>query len=116
MGDIYSQDLIKKKPQISPTTNTVNKNNLEKVSVELPNTKLDSVKKDSTKTKKVFLDGKVKYKAKDYTKIDQKKKHIILYDNAELYYQDVELKSGIILLDYEKDEVYAGRIKDITGK
>ena len=33
-----------------------------------------------------------------------------------LYYQDIELKSGIIVMDYEKNEVYAGRIKDSTGK
>ena len=33
-----------------------------------------------------------KYKAKDYAKIDQKKKIITLYNEAELYYKDVELK------------------------
>ena len=117
LSDIYSQDINKKTPKVNPV-NTTNKtiNNLEKKPLVLKDSKHDSVNKDSSKTKKVFLDGKVKYKAKDYTKIDQKKKHIILYDNAELYYQDVELKSGIILLDYEKDEVYAGRIKDSTGK
>jgi hypothetical protein len=58
----------------------------------------------------------VKYKAAQYAKIDQKKKLITLYDKAELYYQDVELKAGIIVMNYEKNEVYAGRIKDLTGK
>jgi hypothetical protein len=29
--------------------------------------------------------------------INQKKKDITLYDKAELYYQDVELKAGIIV-------------------
>ncbi len=77
----------------------------------------DTVKKiDSIKPKKAFLDGKVKYKADKYAKIDQKKKLITLYDKAELYYQDVELTAGIIVMDYEKNEVYAGRIKDSTGK
>ena len=74
------------------------------------------VKKDSIKDKKTFLNSKVKYKADNYVKIDQKKKLITLYDKAELYYEDVELKSGVIVLDYEKNEVYAGRIKDSTGK
>jgi hypothetical protein len=32
-----------------------------------------------------------------------KRKLITLYDKAELYYQDVELKAGIVL-DYEKNE------------
>jgi lipopolysaccharide assembly outer membrane protein LptD (OstA) len=72
--------------------------------------------KDSVKDKKPFLEGKIKRKAVDYERIDQKKKQITLYNKAELYYQDIELKSGIIILDYEKNEVYAGRIKDSTGK
>ena len=111
--NVYCQDSpIKKtiiKPVTKPTTTAVEKNKPNPIVT-------DSIKKDSAKTKKAFLDGKVKYKAKEFTKIDQKKKNILLYDTAELYYQDVELKSGIILLDYEKDEVYAGRIKDSTGK
>ncbi|WP_194139761.1 putative LPS assembly protein LptD [Flavobacterium hungaricum] len=75
----------------------------------------DTIKLDTVKPKKTFLDGKVRYKAKDYAKIDQKNKLITLYNEAELYYKDVELKSGIIILNYEKDEVYAGRIKDSAG-
>ena len=111
--NVYCQDSpLKKtiiKPVTKPTTTAVEKNKPNPIVT-------DSINKDSAKTKKAFLDGKVKYKAKEFTKIDQKKKNILLYDTAELYYQDVELKSGIILLDYEKDEVYAGRIKDSTGK
>src|SRR5690606_41123905 len=53
--------------------------------------------------------------AKSYQKIDQKNKTLTLYDEAELYYKDIELKSGIIVLNYDKDEVYAGRIKDSAG-
>jgi hypothetical protein len=44
------------------------------------------------------------------------RKTITLYDKAELYYQDVELKAGIIVMNYETNEVYAGRIRDSTGK
>lgn len=72
------------------------------------------VKKDSTK--KPLLEGIVKRRAKDYEKLDQRKKRLTLYNEAELYYQDFELKSGIIVLDYNKNEVYAGRLKDSTGK
>ena len=75
----------------------------------------DTVKTDSIKPKPLLSD-KIKYKAETSTKIDQKKKLITLYDKAELYYQDITLTSGIIVMDYEKDEVYAGRIKDSTGK
>jgi lipopolysaccharide assembly outer membrane protein LptD (OstA) len=87
-------------------------------SVSLPKTIVDTTKvvisKDSIK-KKPILQDLVKRKAVDYEKIDQKKKQITLYNQAELYYTDIELKSGIIVLDYEKSEVYAGRIKDSLG-
>jgi len=77
----------------------------------------DSVVQDSVKNtvKPALLEDKIKYRADNYTKIDQKKKLITLYDKAELYYQDIELKAGIIIMDYEKNEVYAGRIKDSSG-
>lgn len=75
----------------------------------------DTVKNDSIKKKKPLLEGIVKRKAVDYEKIDQKKKQLTLYNQAELYYKDFELKSGIIVFDYEKNEVYAGRIKDSLG-
>ena len=80
-------------------------------------TEKDSTKKDTTPVsfKKALLDGKIKYKAEDYTTIDQKNKTITLYNKAELYYTDIELTSGIIVMNYEKNEVYAGRIKDSTG-
>ena len=112
-GNLYSQDINKKATLIS--SKKAPKSSPETL-VKSTEKQSDTIKKDSLKSKKAFLEGKVKYKAQNYTKIDQKKKHITLYDKAELYYQDVELKSGIILLDYEKNEVYAGRIKDSTGK
>lgn len=119
-GNLYSQDIKTKKTSL-PTVKQTDKPKLivadtvKTDSIKPKLTVVDTVKVDSIKPKKAFLDGKVKYKAKDYAKIDQKKKIITLYNEAELYYKDVELKSGIIVLNYEKDEVYAGRIKDSTG-
>jgi lipopolysaccharide assembly outer membrane protein LptD (OstA) len=75
---------------------------------------IDSTATDSVKTKPILAD-KIKYKAEEYAKIDQRKKHITLYDKSELYYQDIELKAGIIVIDYAKKEVYAGRIRDSLG-
>jgi len=92
-----------------------NQTDTKKTEKEVAVKELDTIKIDSTKKKKPLLDGKVKYKAEKYAKIDQKKKLVTLYDKAELYYQDIELKSGIIIFDYQKNEVYAGRIKDSTG-
>ena len=108
----YSQDLPKKTTEITPKnepeTLNVNVKNLVKVS--------DTIKKDTLKTKKALLEGKIKRTAVGYEKINQKKKQMTLYDKAELYYQDIELKAGIIVMDYEKNEIYAGRLKDSTGK
>ncbi|SEA31449.1 LPS assembly outer membrane protein LptD (organic solvent tolerance protein OstA) [Flavobacterium gillisiae] len=119
-ANLYSQDISKKttaitpKKQVDTSSLAINK---DKSSISALKKETDTLpKKDTIKPKKAFLDGKVKYKADQYAKIDQKKKLITLYDKAELYYQDVELKAGIIVMDYEKNEVYAGRIKDSTGK
>ena len=118
-GKLYSQDIKRKKTAIPTNKQT---DSFKKTVTPIKNTiatvekEIDTIKIDSVQPKKPFLDGKVKYKGNKYAKIDQKKKLITLYDKAELYYQDIELKSGIIVMDYEKNEVYAGRIKDSTGK
>lgn len=111
-GNLYSQDIKSQKNTLPSVKQTDKPVIIVKDTVKPV---IDTIKKDTIKPKKTFLDGKVKYVAKDYAKIDQKKKRITLYNEAELYYKDVELKSGIIVLDYEKDEVYAGRIKDSLG-
>ncbi len=91
-----------KNQETKPENDTVHELELQ---VKIP----DSLKK------KPLLESKIKRKAVDYEKFDQKKKLITLYNKAEVYYQDIELKSGIIVIDYNKSEVYAGRIKDSTG-
>lgn len=76
---------------------------------------VDSTLNDSTDQQQGFLLDKIKYKAKEYARLSQKDNKIYLYDEAEVYYQDTELKAGIIILDYVKNEVYAGRIKDTVS-
>jgi len=107
----YSQEPVVKPISVAAEKQsdslTINASELEKITA--------TKEKDSTKPKKPLLTDKIKYKAETSAKIDQKKKLITLYDKAELYYQDIELTAGIIIMDYEKQEVYAGRIKDSTG-
>ncbi len=76
----------------------------------------EAPKGDTLKKKKAFLEGIVHRKSKGYEKIDLRKKEMTLYDEAELYYKDIELKAGIIVLNYETNEVYAGRLKDSLGQ
>ena len=61
------------------------------------------------------MEAIVTYKAKDYTSINQKTQQIYLYNEAEIQYKDMDIKAGIIIIDYGKDIVYAGRLKDSTG-
>ena len=70
---------------------------------------LDSISKPIEK--KPLLLAEVEYKAKDCVQIDRKNNKLILYNEAELYYQDIELRAGIIILDYQTNEVNAGRIE-----
>lgn len=114
---LYSQD-IAKKTTVLPTkkqkdTSTTKAKNSENP-IPIVKSETDTIKKDSIQPK-AFLDGNVIYKSENYARIEQKKKLITLYDKAELYYKDIELKAGIIVMNYEKNEVYAGRIKDSTG-
>ncbi len=97
--------------QENPALNTVtlSKSDLKKVKDST------ATKVDTTKKNKPFLDGVVNMKSKDYEKLDQKKKTVTLHNEAEIYYTDFELKAGRIVLDYEKNLVYAGRLKDSAG-
>ncbi|MEX0273927.1 MAG: putative LPS assembly protein LptD [Flavobacteriaceae bacterium] len=75
----------------------------------------DSVATDSIRPRSGMLLDDILYKAKDSIKLSQKEQKIYLYNEAEIYYQDTELKAGIIVLDYVNNEVYAGRRKDSLG-
>lgn len=77
--------------------------------------KIDSLFKKDTLKKQGQLTDIVHYKAKDCVSISRKDSRIVLYDQAEVKYQDTELKSGIAVINYEQKEVYAGRIKDSVG-
>ena len=75
----------------------------------LEEVKIDSINKPFEK--KPLLLAEVKYTAKDCVRIDRKNNKLILFNEAELYYQDIELRAGIIILDYKTNEVNAGRIQ-----
>ena len=112
-GNLYSQEIKNKKKPLPAVKQTDKPKTV--VTDDVPPIVVDTIKLDTVKAKKNILDAVTKYKAKDYAKYDKKAKTLTLYNEAELYYKDVELKSGIIVLNLEKDEVYAGRIKDSAG-
>ncbi|MDU8887011.1 putative LPS assembly protein LptD [Yeosuana sp. MJ-SS3] len=74
----------------------------------------DSALQDSIRPKE-FLTDIVKYSATDYTSFNQREQKLYLYNNAHITYEDMDITAGIIVIDYNKNEVYAGRIKDSLG-
>ena len=112
----FAQELPKKKPpipvgQVKDSTNISIDSLLNK---PLNTKQIDSTKQDSVK-KTEFLKDIVKYRATDYVSINQKQQKIYLYNEAEVLYDDMEIKAGVIVIDYSKNLVYAGRLKDSTG-
>lgn len=114
-AETYSQEGKNKSTSIAAEKQPNTKKDSVSVSLSDITKSTDTTAQDTIKPKKTFLESRVKRKAVDYEKMDQKKKQLTLYNKAELYYQDFELKAGIIVMDYEKNEVYAGRIKDSAG-
>ena len=74
----------------------------------------DSLNTDGKEKKSILLDN-IKYDATDSITIDQNNNKIILYNNAKVIYGDIELTSGLIVLDYKENIVTAGRIDDGEG-
>ncbi len=75
----------------------------------------DSIKIDSILPPKEFLEDIIKRNAKDYISNDFNTHKATLYNEAEIYYQDIELKAGIIILDYKRNLAYAKGILDTLG-
>jgi lipopolysaccharide assembly outer membrane protein LptD (OstA) len=113
---IGTSQVLAQEPAIKPINITPEKQSDSIVisPIEIAQIAQDTTRKDTVK--KPLLTDKIRYKADDYVKMDDKNKTVTLHNQAELFYQDIELKSGIIVMNYEKDEVYAGRIKDSLGK
>ncbi len=67
----------------------------------------DTVKTDSVKPKKEQLTDVVDYYGEDYVYIDRKNNTVHMYNKAYIVYGDMRIDAGYIILDYNKNEVYA---------
>ena len=76
----------------------------------------DSLKNDTIKKPKNALEDIVKYKAKDSIVFNRVKNEIILYNETNVQYNDIDITAGVDVINYEKGEVYAGRLKDSLGE
>lgn len=74
----------------------------------------DSIQIDSIKPKEAIIDL-ITHVAKDYTTQNTTNKTVTLYNEAHIIYTDIDLKAGIIVIDYLKNTLFAKGIKDSTG-
>ncbi|MDO4880204.1 MAG: putative LPS assembly protein LptD [Capnocytophaga sp.] len=87
----------------------------DSISLKKDTISLDSIP-DSLSKKPAMLTDIVKYHAKDCVVISKAKKEILLYNQTNIAYADTDLKAGASVINYEKREAYAGRIKDSVGE
>lgn len=107
-GNVITSDSIPEKKSVIDMPKS---SEFEQLNTEV----IDTIKpKDSIITKETLTDV-VKYKAKDYIKINRRKQLMYLYDTAEINYGDVNIQAGKIIINYGKSEIYAFGIKDSTG-
>lgn len=68
---------------------------------------IDTTKTDSIKPNKELLEDVVDYYGEDYVYLDKKGNKVYMYNEAYVVYQDYRIDAGLIILDYNKNEVYA---------
>lgn len=69
----------------------------------------------SQKVKKEALEGIITHTADDYIRQDFVNNKITLYNNGYIKFKDIEVKAGIIIINYKSNMVFAKGIKDSTG-
>ena len=78
---------------------------------------IDTVTTDTVKAPKE--EGTIKdivdYYGEDYVLMNRKENKVYMYNKAYVIYQDMQIDAGIIILDLNKNEVYAKGIKDTAG-
>ncbi|CAL2085296.1 LPS assembly outer membrane protein LptD (Organic solvent tolerance protein OstA) [Tenacibaculum sp. 190524A02b] len=119
----YAQEFGKK--EVTPVQQPKKQINIVKDSVFKANEKeknllvkpKDSIVNDSIKPRKPkeVIDGIITHDAEDYTIQNAKKRTVTLYNKAHVTYTDIDLKAGIIVLDYKNNTVFATGIKDSLG-
>lgn len=98
---------------------SVNTNNVfaQQIADSTINTNVKLSSNDSIiplKKKKTFED-RVNYSSKDSITIDLSEKKVYLYNEAKVKYQNIELESGMMSIQFDKKELSAQGIKDSSN-
>ena len=116
----FSQDATSQKNSaISPAKKEAidtdkKKNGFESKKDSLGFKKTDSIALDTIEPKESIEDIIV-HVAKDYTIQNAKNQTVTLYNEANISYTDIDLKAGIIIIDYKKNTLFAKGIIDSLG-
>ena len=112
-----AQDIPKRtkpvKPLVTIDTLKIPQDSLQRIS-KLTKER-DSITRDTVPKKKGMIESLVKYTASEYVSFDRAEQKTYLYNNAKVTYMDMEITAGIIVINHENNEVYAGRLKDTLG-
>ncbi|SRX56158.1 putative LPS assembly protein LptD [Aequorivita sp. CIP111184] len=113
---IHAQDIPpKNEANIQKTTKDDTLSvNLKPVIDEINEQVRDTVKTDSIKPAKETLTDVVEYYGEDYVFLNRKENKVYMYNQAFIIYGDMRINAGLIILDYNKNEVYAKGI-DSSG-
>ncbi len=106
---MYAQDIPPKNEANIPRTtkeDTISVN-LKPVFEEINEQPQDTVKTDSIKPPKETLTDVVDYFGEDYVYLNRKENKVYMYNKAFIIYGDMRIDAGLIILDYNKNEVYA---------
>lgn len=112
----FAQDIPKPQDSIKPTVKETALINIDSILVPpISEKSQDSTLTDSIKPKKELLENIVDYHAVDYTTFNQKKQKLYLYNEAVIDYGDMNITAGSIIINYNKNTVYAKGIIDSLG-
>ncbi len=106
---LFAQDIPPKSETNLPKTtkeDTVSVN-LKPIVAEINERVQDTVKPDSVTPEKETLTDVVDYYGEDYVLLNRKENKVYMYNKAYIIYEDMRIDAGLIILDYNKNEVYA---------
>ncbi len=116
-GFLHAQEIpIKKettipKPDIQARDSSIDGDtlsvNLKPLVAEINEKAQDTIKSDSLKPAKETLTDIVEYFGEDYVLLNRAEKKVYMYNKAFIIYEDMRIDAGLIILDYNKNEVYA---------
>jgi len=108
-GILHSQDIPPKNETNIPKTSNEDtiSVNLKPIVEEINKKDQDTVRPDSIKPPKETLTDIVDYYGEDYVLLNRKENKVYMYNNAYIIYGDMRIDAGLIILDYNKNEVYA---------